>query len=109
MGVTSLKRKARRNRVVAKQRLQGIKLVTVKPVIRKVDIEDVKEEFKNSEKKAPAKKEEKPVAVEEVKTETVAKVEDVAPKVEKQEAPAPKAEKKEAAPKKAPAKKKKEE
>ena len=50
MGVTSLKRKARRNRVVAKQRLQGIKLVTVKPVIKKVDIEDVKEEFKNSEK-----------------------------------------------------------
>ncbi len=105
MGATSLKRKARRNRVVAKKRIQSIKLATTKPVIKKVDVEEIKAEFENT-KKAPAKKEEKPVAKVEVVAEPVEekKAEEAAPKEAE-----PKAEKKAAPAKKAPAKKKKEE
>lgn len=45
MGVTRLKRKDRRNKNVASARQQKIKLLTAKPVIKKVDIEELKKQF----------------------------------------------------------------
>ena len=61
MAGTSLKRKARRNKAKAKQRNQRIKLITFKPVPKKVDIEEIKSSFKT-----PAKKKEEPVKEEPV-------------------------------------------
>jgi hypothetical protein len=45
MGVTQLKRKARKNHVKSSQRTQAIKLLTKKPVLKNVDIEELKKEF----------------------------------------------------------------
>lgn len=42
MGVTTLKRKARRNSARAEVRAQKLKLLNKKPVIKKVDIEELK-------------------------------------------------------------------
>jgi hypothetical protein len=42
MGVTRLKRKERRNKTVSKLRTQGIKLVTAVPVIKSLDIEELR-------------------------------------------------------------------
>jgi len=107
MGATSLKRKARKNRVVAKRRNQAIKLNTVKPVVKSVDVEKIKEEFEAAaSKKSSAKKVDKvaDIVKEEIKAEeqqNATKATETAPKAEKQEVeekdakPTPKAEKKE--------------
>lgn len=42
MAVTRLKRKEKRNKIVAKKRVAKIKALTKVPVIRKVDIEELK-------------------------------------------------------------------
>lgn len=53
MAVTRLKRKNRKDKVKSRQRNQALKLQNFKPVMKAVDIEKVKEEFKaNAEKKA---------------------------------------------------------
>ena len=44
MAVTRLKRKERKNKTVSKLRTQNIKLLTKTPVIKKVDIEDLKKQ-----------------------------------------------------------------
>ena len=65
MAVTRLERKGRKNKAVSKKRTQRMKLLNATPVIKKVDIEKLKEEFKEkaAAKKAPkAKKEEAPKA-----------------------------------------------
>lgn len=46
MAVTRLKRKTRRDRAKAAIRRQTLKLQNFKPVMKNVDIEKVKEEFK---------------------------------------------------------------
>jgi len=46
MANTRLQRKARKNRVVSKRRVTSIKLNTAKPVIKKVDVEELKASFK---------------------------------------------------------------
>ena len=76
MASTRLKRKAKRNKAVAKKRTQDIKLLTSKPTIKKVDVEELKKEFLAKPKKAPAKKEE------EAPKEVVEKVEAAEKKVE---------------------------
>lgn len=87
MAGTSLKRKARKNRVVAKKRVDNIQRLQQQPVIKNVDIEAVKAEFEKADKKKPA-----------------AKKEDTAKAEKKEEAPKAK----KAAPKKAAAPKKEE-
>ncbi len=60
MAVTRLVRKAKKNRTVSKRRVAAIKRLTSTPVIKNVDIEQIKEEF--AKKKAePAAKKEAPV------------------------------------------------
>jgi len=44
MAVTRLKRKERKNRAVVKARTASIKLLTKTPVIKKVDIEELKKQ-----------------------------------------------------------------
>ncbi len=46
MAVTKLKRKARRNRQRQNTRVIKIKQLNAKPVIKNVDVEKIKEEFK---------------------------------------------------------------
>jgi hypothetical protein len=87
MAGTSLKRKARRNRVVAKQRVTSIQKLQQQPVIKNVDVEAIKADFAKADKKKPA-----------------AKKEDTAKAEKKEEAPKAK----KAAPKKAAAPKKEE-
>jgi hypothetical protein len=55
MAVTRLKRKGRRNIVVAKGKVQSIQRLNAVPVIKKVDIEQLKEEYKAKAEKAPKK------------------------------------------------------
>ena len=88
MGATSLKRKARKNRVVSKRRQQKIKLNTAKPVIKKIDLEKIKEEFAAKSKGADKKETKAKAKAEEVE----AKAEET-PKQETTEE-APKASKK---------------
>ena len=45
MAVTRLKRKEKRNRAKANNRVQAIKQLTQKPIIKNVDIEAIKQEF----------------------------------------------------------------
>ncbi len=45
MGVTRLKRKEKRNRSVAKARVAKIKELSLKPVIKNIDIEEIKKGF----------------------------------------------------------------
>ena len=95
MASTRLVRKAKKNRSVSKRRVNTFKRLTSKPVIKNVDIEQIKEEFAKKPAKAATKKEEAPV-----KEAPVAE-----PKAEKKEEP-----KAEAAPEKeekAPVKKEK--
>jgi len=106
MASQKLKRKALRNRVKAKVRIQNIKALQSKPVLKNVDIEALKADFK----KKPAKKEEVaqpvseiPVVVEEkapAKEKAAAK-----PKAKKSEVTAEVAEEKPKAKKKPAAKK----
>jgi hypothetical protein len=45
MAVTRLKRKEKRNRAKANNRVQAIKQLSKKPIIKNVDIEAIKQEF----------------------------------------------------------------
>ena len=49
MGVTRLKRKDRRNKAVANARVKRIKQLTLTPVIKKVDVEELKKAFSSAE------------------------------------------------------------
>lgn len=64
MGVTRLKRKGRRNKHVSAQRVNQIKQLTAKPVLKNVDKEELKASFQAEEPKkaTKAKKEEAPKA-----------------------------------------------
>ena len=63
MAVTRLKRKGRRNKVVAKGKVARIQRLTAQPVIKNVDVEAIKEEFaKNASKGKKAEKKEEPKA-----------------------------------------------
>ncbi len=55
MAVTRLERKGRRNVSKAKRAKQVIKSLNAKPVIRNVDIEEIKKGFAKSSKKSPKK------------------------------------------------------
>jgi hypothetical protein len=46
MGATQLKRKAARNKSRVVERNTAIKVLTAKPVIKKVTAEEIKEQFK---------------------------------------------------------------
>ena len=50
MGVTELKRKARRNRAIATNKVTAIKQLTRKPTIKNVDVDAIKASF--AEKRA---------------------------------------------------------
>lgn len=54
MAVTRLKRKEKRNKIVAKAKVSRIKQLTAMPVIKNVDIEELKSRF-SSEKPKTAK------------------------------------------------------
>jgi hypothetical protein len=109
MASTRLVRKALRNRTVAKRRVSTIKRLTSKPVIKNVDIEQIKEEF--AKKKAtPAAKKDVPVkeAPKAVEKTVEAPKQEKAPKAKatpKAEATPEAVEVEKAAPKKAAAKK----
>ncbi|MCR9066111.1 MAG: hypothetical protein NXI00_19225 [Cytophagales bacterium] len=45
MAVTRLKRKGRKNRAVANNKQNAIKILTARPEIKKVDVEELKAEF----------------------------------------------------------------
>lgn len=47
MAVTRLKRKERRNRSVANNKVAAIKRLNYKPSVKKVDIEELKAQFEN--------------------------------------------------------------
>jgi len=94
MAGTTLKRKARKNRLRAKQRNQNIKLITFKPVAKNVDKEELIASFPKEVKKAPVKKAEVAEKIETVAKEAKA---EVAEKVVKKEQPKPKATKTEKA------------
>lgn len=106
MAVTRLKRKDRKNKAVAKNKVSRIQHLNSKPVIKNVDVEAIVEDFSASAKKTKpaAKKEKAPEAevaveaavVEEVKEEVKPKK---APKAKKETATEEKPKK--AAPKKA--------
>lgn len=102
MAVTRLKRKAKRNKVKAKVRQESIQRLNTKPVIRSVDVEKIKEEFKQGSKgTAKAKKEAAPAEAAAERTEAKKAAPKKAAKAEKEEAPkAEKKETKKAAPKK---------
>ena len=95
MAVTRLERKGRKNKNVAKKRVNTMKRLATKPVIKNIDVEAIKAEFEAGAtkpaakaKKAPkAKKEEAPV--EEVKVEATEVVEEVKEEVAAVEAEAP--------------------
>lgn len=44
MGVTQLKRKSRRNRAVANNKISAIKRLTLRPDIKRVSVEELKAE-----------------------------------------------------------------
>ncbi len=81
MAVTRLERKGRKNKNVAKKRVNTMKRLSVKPVIKNIDVEAVKAEFdaasKPAAKKKTTKKAEKP-QVEEVASEKAESTEDSA-------------------------------
>ena len=63
MAVTRLKRKAKRNKTRAKVRQQDIQRLNKKPIITKVDVEGMKEEFAKNADKPAAKAATKKAAV----------------------------------------------
>jgi hypothetical protein len=112
MAVTRLKRKDRKNKSVAKNKVSRIQHLNSKPVIKNVDVEAIAEGFSANSKKAKPteKKEQAPkveVAVEAAVVEEVKEAKPKkAPKAKKEEATedkpkkaAPKKAKKEEAPK----------
>ena len=54
MAVTRLQRKTKRNKIKAKQRIASLKRLLATPVIKNVDIEEIKASF-TAKDKAPAK------------------------------------------------------
>ena len=91
MGVTRLKRKDRRNKSKANNRVSRIKQLIAKPVIKNVDVEEIKASFAKADtktaekpKKATSEKETPAKAEKEEKATTV--------KAEKKEKPADSAE-----------------
>ncbi len=86
MASTRLVRKALRNRSKAKKRINLIKRLTSKPVIKNVDIEQIKEEFANMKAK-PAAKKETPVKEEPKAEKTVVETPKVEVKAEEKKAP----------------------
>ena len=80
MAVTRLKRKGRRNKVVAKAKVKRILRLNASPVIKKVDVEKIKEEFAAAMERtsadlanaAKAKKVDKKLEIKAEKTEAVA-------------------------------------
>lgn len=100
MGVTRLKRKDRRNKSRANNRINKIKQLTAKPVIKNVDVEEIKAGFaKSGGSKASAKAEKVETAKESpAKAATEEKASDkkeVAAKATKEEKKEEKASKKE--------------
>jgi len=88
MAVTRLERKGRKNKSVAKKKNAAIKLLNDTPVIKKVDIDKIKEEFKAKlQAEKPAKKKAAPKKKAEPKKKEAAPVEEM-----KAEAPAAKEE-----------------
>lgn len=77
MAVTRLKRKGRRNKLTSRKRLDSIKLLTATPVIKNVDVEELKQGFSQDSGAKPAAKAKK--------TET--KKSEAEPVAEKQEEP----------------------
>ena len=45
MGVTQLKRKSRKNRAIANNKMAKIKELSLKPTITKVDVDSLKSDF----------------------------------------------------------------
>lgn len=45
MAVTQLKRKARRNRAIANNKVAAVKRLTLRPDIKRVDVEELKAQF----------------------------------------------------------------
>jgi len=90
MGVTRLKRKGRKNKNVSSSRQFSLKHLTKTPVIKNVDLDELKKQFS-----APKKETKK----EEAKVEAAPVAEAAAP-AEKAEAPKAEAPAKKAAPKK---------
>ncbi len=89
MGITRLKRKARRNKHTAAKRNNNIKQLSAQPVIKNVDKEELKASFSVAEapKKAKAKKAAPKAEVVEETVEVVAEeVKVEAPKEEKPKA-----------------------
>ena len=100
MAVTRLERKGRKNKAVAKKRVNTMKHLSSKPVIKKIDVEAIKAEFEANAAEAPKKKAPKAKAKKAAKAEAPApaeveaKVEDTAEaKVEEAPAEEPKEEK----------------
>jgi hypothetical protein len=98
MSTTTIKRKALRNRVKAKQRLAAIKRLTSKPTLKNIDVEEIKSTFvtkatkketpKSEETAKPEGKKEEKVVVESkssAKPEAKAEADVVKAKNEKQE------------------------
>jgi hypothetical protein len=56
MAITRLVRKALRNRTVSRKRQDNLKRLIAKPVLKNVDIEQIKEEFASKKAAAAAKK-----------------------------------------------------
>jgi hypothetical protein len=52
MSVTRLKRKNRKDKAKSARRRQSLKLQNFQPVMKTVDVEKIKEEFKTAKKKA---------------------------------------------------------
>lgn len=52
MSVTRLKRKNRKDKAKSARRRQSLKIQNAQPVIKNIDIEKIKEEFKAKAKKA---------------------------------------------------------
>ena len=50
MSGTTIKRKARKNRVKAKKRIDNVKRLTFKPLLKNIDIEEIKATFDKKDK-----------------------------------------------------------
>ena len=86
MAITRLVRKAKKNRVVSKKRVTNIKRLTKTPVIKNVDIEQIKAEFANKKAQPVAKKEAVKAESEVVETPKAEKpVKTAAPKAAKKD------------------------
>lgn len=99
MAVTRLERKGRKNKNVAKKRVNTMKRLSTKPVIKNIDIEAIKAEFESgAAKPAKAKKAKAPKAkaaepVEEVKAEAAEETKAPEAEAATEEAPASEEEK----------------